>query len=120
MFHLNKLLSSPPDDKNKTTVDEEMARNYYYSKLKTNLYSITNNHIKHKIHLIHFSNSNKIFLSLFKAAWMKLRWISLSTFHYFKFSKMQDYVYLCLGVLFGLVFGIAGNHCQFLRLLGKK
>ena len=87
VFHLNKLLTSPPEDKNKITIDEQMARDFYYSKLNTNLYSITNNHIS-KIHLIYFSNSIKIFLSSFKAAWMRLRWISLSMCHYFKFLEM--------------------------------
>jgi len=31
VFNLNKLLSLPPEDKNKITVDEQMARDYYYS-----------------------------------------------------------------------------------------
>jgi len=31
IFHLNKLLSLPPEDKSKITADEQMARDYYYS-----------------------------------------------------------------------------------------
>ena len=47
VFHLNKLLTSPPEDKNKITIDEQMARDYYYSKSNTHVNKITNNHIRY-------------------------------------------------------------------------
>ena len=34
IFHLNKLLSLPPTNDDKLTADEQMARDFYFSKYK--------------------------------------------------------------------------------------